>query len=448
MSRDQNRVNLISLESDEPAGEVETVASVYLGRGESSMPPLAIAQPSKALSGRGTKKALKGGTKRVSTSTAQTTYKRQKVNNAADDCYRATLTKAEGLTYPVCKPNEDATLARGKVKPASTAPRQGATFQQLEAKAYRDAVAFNRVAQPISIVAPSTSMDALQSLSHQTSIDAVKSSTASGTRSYYRANADDYETRSFLGSSHEGSIPSNDTVDSFEVQNENAYKAYLTSASRVAHENSHGCSASSPSKSNVGSRAQAGGSISAVKVANFDRAEVAVMRSTPTMLGTDMRKKRDDSFIDSDDDDIAQLVDLVDSAERKSDNVDEPEWNTISKQHPRPFACEDLHIPRSETHQDESSSTILSRNDEFLELNSEDEAEIAGLTEMQKAATHAQSPTSSPRERQLNRRNVHAHEGYGDALLSKAEVELLGRTHILLPEKLSIELILSLNFSL
>ncbi|KAK3699849.1 hypothetical protein LTR37_016264 [Vermiconidia calcicola] len=150
-----------------------SVASEYLGRGELNELAPANDSARKALRGQGTKTTGNKGKKRASTSGTAANAKRRKISDVSDGMgvTKASSSKAKESNPPAVSAKRSGTRKDGQ-------PSKEISEEQVEA------ATLHHTAQSASVLIPATSMDVINTSSQQTSLDALKASKGHGMTLY------------------------------------------------------------------------------------------------------------------------------------------------------------------------------------------------------------------------------------------------------------------------
>ena len=397
------------------------MASEYLGRDDPAATVPFDVQASGALHGRGTKKGSNSAKKRKSSTTKQTSSKRRKISDVSNG-------------MPITKSTD-----RPKASASKSNPRGGAAAaaeSRASNKPARNALASSMASGAtalLSVFAPSTSMDTLNTASHQTSVDALKTSAGHGT-TLYRSNqiVPNAQTTAMTPQSLlNPQTLTTDLTNPSHASNTRILRPHKASTTQKQE------SPPLSEKSNFHASVKASAlNISACKpkpVApqkqNGSRNTLAPKRQPRTQSVSRKPSKLSDEDFVGDDDSVDQALALGDSIEAETKPRDT--LNTTAKG--KSYLPTPVNSDASSQNQDMGTrnskrrpTPLLTPDEEFVELDEEDEAEIVDLTEAAEEAFEPRPPTPPPRERKLNMREVDKNEDYGGALFSDAERQLLG----------------------
>lgn len=354
--------------------QTRTVASNYLGR-EGDLP---AAPPPKQSDTQGKRRAVTAGD-------AAKTNKRRRSSDV-DDGLRVTKSRGnydEQISKPSeddkpaksSKPNKKATASK---QPKKTSGTVGAGNDEAEASTTRS----------VSVYAPVTSMDVLDSTSARTSLDSMK------------ANAGQSFTL-YQGPSSTSSFQS-----SFRF-----FQPLLNSSSQPTH-------------------IQPQTTVEATKKAQHDDGFAYPTSDNDEISARDapVSRRPNQAHSPRTTDDVAEKLKVPGDASRltsrpkkavncraEQDFSDIDAMQNVRPEPPKPAATK---LRRSQ------STVTLVDEDDFGELAEEDMAELAD--EVEKVVAERNSLTPPPRDRKQNMREVDEHEDYGGMLLSDAERQLLG----------------------
>ena len=346
--------------------QAKSVVSDYLGRGNPEATPQAG-----PLHSPGSKKTSNKIRKRNSTLATQGEAKWRKIGDVSDgmpiskpaEQKKATGTKAKDRLVNVNGTESVQTPKRltQTCNPALSAPSELPVL--------------NGQTQPISVFAPSTSMDALHNRSQQTSLDAIRASSG-------------YSTTLYTGSR----APLNIQRGGKHVQ---------------------------PWQSHTANNDQAGAVVN-----------TRLLRPHKAVATQEAKTGVEDSSVDGDDDDFMKAIDLAENPEATSKPICKAKQASVNEaQLPTPVNSDGLsEQPRSKRKASQREYAIAPAFDEdVIDLDDRDDAEIADLTKTVEAETAVRRPPTPPkRDRRKIIREVDKDEEYVGTLISVPENQSLG----------------------
>lgn len=353
--------------------QTRNVASEYLGRDED----LPAAPPPKKPSTKGKRLAVTAGD-------TVKTNKRRRSSNVNDGLH---ITKSRGGEEQLGKPSEDdrpAKSSKPKKKIAATKQPKKLAGAVSPDNAEADAP----TTKPVSVYAPATSVDALDSTSVRTAVDSI------------RANAGQSFTL-YQGPSFKSSFQSNVYFS----------QPLLSSSSKSSH---------------IKPRATAEATQEAQNIDEFTY--LSSDDDNPVAEDGPLSKQSKPTDRPNVTPDVAGSLKVRGDVSRRTTRPKKavnyrveqtfPDIEEVKDAQPEPSKQAATKARRRR------STMTLDDEDDFGELAEEDVAELAD--EVEKVVAERQPLTPPPRGRKQNMREVDEHEDYGGALLSNAERVLLG----------------------
>lgn len=380
----------------------KSVASEYLGRGDAESGTLRLIQDVGPLHGPGSKKAGAKSKKRASSLASHANSKRRKISDVAETMG---ITKATGQASQTCRVTPSTDVDTIQSSPTITAQKSRERAKPKRSpKARSEDPTMSNAMQSVSVIAPSTSMDAVSRTPQQTSLEAVRANKGYGAVLY------------------NGALPPSNIQ-----ANVTTFEPLMNSTTQVDRpEATANTRVLRPRKAKAVADARSTAAPETDSV-NSPGAQPPKRRLAERPLPSGQSSVLDEDFLDEDDD-LAEALALANTIETNFRPTAEAKATFSNKtQLPTPVNSDTL--TDSDNYQKPRKrrpTPILNPDEELVELSDEDEAEIVDLREATENDATRRSPTPPARERKRNMREVDAQEDYGGALLSEAERQLLG----------------------